>query len=69
MYGFWLPRNAMNLSYILRLRFFVLLREWAKEHPEATEEMIKPIIEQNLSTIKDGGKGWEDRNWSVLKIK
>ena len=58
-----------DLPYILRFRFFVLLREWAKEHPEAIEDLIKPIIKQNISAAKDGGMGWEDRNWTVLRIK
>jgi hypothetical protein len=57
-----------KLSYIQRVRLLVLLREWAKGHPDASEEMVKPMVEQMFNKVENEGMEWEDHNWQVLKI-
>jgi len=63
-----LRARVMKLPYILKIRLLVLLREWAKQHPDASDEMITPIVEESFNRVENEGVGWEDRSWRVLKI-
>ena len=63
-----LRARAIKLPYILKIRLLVLLREWAKQHPDASDETITPVVEESFNRVENEGMGWEDRNWKILKI-
>jgi hypothetical protein len=50
-------RQRLNkLPYIQRIIFLVLLREWAKEHPDAADAPIKPRIKIILDIVEKEGE-------------